>query len=121
MARYVPVGDEWEDDAWRYPESVFEKDFLKACKRKYYPTKAVEKKVKAIEKMMLSDPPKFPHNYVYGILAWATKINTPRVTRDAARVISAIRNPENLDRFYKEHPDEQIVTRNYDTDVPDDW
>lgn len=117
--RYVPIGSEFDDDdSWRYPDTEFEVDFLKACKRKYFPNEVTAKRVRAIEKRMNTDPPKFPKGYIDTILAWALKKNTPRITRNYKAVITAIRNPDNLDRYFEKHPEED---RNYDTETTFDW
>jgi hypothetical protein len=97
---YVADGDEFDDNSWRYPNTEFEKAVLKATGRKYYQTQVQAKRVRAIE----AHADKYPEAYVKQILDWCKKKNHSRTVIVLNTLISTIRNPDNLSRFYKNEP-----------------
>ena len=115
---YVEFGDEFDDTSWKHPDTDFQTRFLKACGRKYYDTQVNARKVRTIEKKMSGKSPKYPHAFVEKIIVWAIGMNTPRITRSLKAVISAVRNPDNLAKFYRENPKE---VRNFDNKADFDW
>ena len=95
--------DIWEDTGWLHPSSDFQRRILSVCGRKRFASKADRKRTESIEKGMKptkSGPPKYPPEYVEGWIQWAIKKNTNRTIIIHRDLVSAIRNPDNLTKYY---------------------
>jgi len=116
------VADPFEDDAWRYPETDIETEMLNACGRKYYPTRATNKKTKTILSKMVDGQRKYPDDYIKVQIAWAKDKNKGGVIAiKFASLLSAIRNPDNLASFNKKGSPkarQEVDTSEY-YDLPD--
>jgi hypothetical protein len=101
---YIAEGDEFNDNSWRYPNTFFERTVLEITGRKYFKSEAQAKRVRAIAAHSLGDSPKYPIDYLKQMIAWCQKKNYHRTVIVLDALISAIRNPDNLAKFYKGEP-----------------
>jgi hypothetical protein len=98
---YCDPDDPFEEYSWKYPVSDFEKRFLRSVRRKYYAKQVQAKRIRSIERGMQGDIPKYPPDYVEGLIEWAHQKNRSQTVIILDTLISTIRNPDNLTKYMK--------------------
>ena len=101
--RYVDP-DDFGDNDWMYPVTEFEKKALKLTGRVHFKSEAQAKRLRAIESRSTGSSPKYPQEYLKQVFEWCAKKNKQRTVIILDALISAIRNPDNLTRYYKGEP-----------------
>jgi hypothetical protein len=114
---YVELEDTFGDLSWIHPATTFEQEFLRVCGRKKYHSKSEVKKVKAI----YNNRVKFPQPYIERLWEWARKQNKYRAIISVSDLVSAIRNPDNLSKYYKEAGAQTSEEKRVGYDDTIDW
>lgn len=115
---YVDDEDIFGDNTWRYPKTFFERTVIEITGRQYFKSEAQAKRVRAIAAHSIGDSPKYPVDYLKQIIEWCRKKNYTQTIITLDTLISTIRNPDNLAKFYKGVP---VVEDRSDHDDDISW
>lgn len=96
---YIPLGDEFETQEWKYPETDFQKRILSICGRKHFHKEVEKKRVSSIEQRMGDDTTLYPKEYVEALMAWAQRMNITRTKITLPTLIGTIRDRDRVAKY----------------------